>query len=301
MSNTNDHLMALQQLAAQAMAASSAMTANQQRNSAEQNTTGIPQPEETDHTQYTATPAGQSGHRQQNSWASAAARGGHRGSTYTRFSMPPTVSKPTSNKEDIPSSSFRPDSAAAAAGVPLLSTQQRPCRPSTQSRRSDQVYAGRRSNATAFGRRSVATARGSTYSSTTDTTGLWDGEDVDDLDWNVDKGTTQRTPAAKFWRWFWICVPIIISLIFITAGVLYLVYGSDQMVSNLQIWRMCFFIAGLPVIWWIGEGVTLGSVWIVERSKLFKMQNALYFAYAVRVSIFLFFILRPPICLFLFF
>jgi hypothetical protein len=300
MYNPNDPHAAFQQLAAQAMAASSAMTANQQFNNEEENNGGVPQPDDNDHTKYIAGSAGQSGgNRQQNYWSAAAgARGGqHRGSTYTRFSMPPSIIKPANinnNKDgDRPSSSFRPDSAAAT-GVPPLPTQQhRPYRPSTQSRRSEQVYAARRSGATtAFGRRSVATARGSTYSATTtDTADLWSGEDVDDLDWDVDSGhSTPRSPAARFWRWFWICVPFIISLIFITAGVLYLVYGSDQLVSNLQIWRMCFFIAGLPVIWWIGEGVTLGSVWIVERSKLFKMQNALYFAYAVRVRSFYLFI-----------
>jgi hypothetical protein len=286
MFNQNDHVSALQQLAAQAMAASSVNAANQQRNNAEEFAAAIPQPDDNDHTAYTAgSPVQSSQHRQQNSWSpAAAARGGQkRSSTYARFSMPPTVIKPPANKHaEIPSSTFRPDSAATATtAVPLL--PHRPHRPSAQSRRSDQVYAGRRSAATAFsGRRSVATARGSTYT-TTDTTGLWSGEDVDELDWNIERPTTLSTPAARFWRWFWICVPIFISFVFITAGVLYLVYGSDQMVSNLQIWRMCFFIAGLPVIWWIGEGVSLGSVWIVEKSKLFKMQNALYFAYAVRV------------------
>ncbi|KAH7617551.1 putative Mechanosensitive ion channel protein 10 [Nannochloris sp. 'desiccata'] len=275
----NDHHAAFQQFAAQAMVASNAMAANQQRNVG--STAAVTsQADETDHTQYSAGAAGQSGRRQQNPCSPVAARcsGQQRGSTYAaRFSMPPTAINPDNNTKDRPSSNFRPDSGAAAGVLP-----RRPYRPSTQSRRSEQVYAGRRSAATAFGRHSVATARGSTYTTTTDTTGFGSGEDVDDLDWNVDRAPNPRTPAATFWRWFWIVVPIIISLTFTTAGVLYLVYGSHQMVSNLQIWRMCFFIAGLPVIWWIGEGVTLGSVWIVERSKLFKMQNALYFAYAVR-------------------
>jgi hypothetical protein len=60
-------------------------------------------------------------------------------------------------------------------------------------------------------------------------------------------------------------------------------YGSDQMLNDLQIWRLSFFLAGLPIIWWVGDLATRGVVWAVERS-MFRVQNALYFAYAVRVS-----------------
>jgi len=275
----DDQNAAFEQFATQVMIASSAMAANQQP--AAGGMAGIASyADAPDYTQYNTGAYGQPGRRQPNTSSPLAARGGRRqrGSTYAaRISMPPTDIKSNINTKDRSSSTFRPSTAAATGILP-----QRPYRPSTQSRRSEQVYAGRRSAATAFSRRSAAKSRGSTYSSTTDTTGLWSGEDIDDLDWDVDHAP--RTPVTRFWRWFWIVVPMMISLIFTTAGVLYLVYGSHQMVSNLQIWRMCFFIAGLPVIWWICEAVTLGSVWLVERSKLFKMQNALYFAYAARVS-----------------
>ena len=129
--------------------------------------------------------------------------------------------------------------------------------------------------------------RRSAAHSTTST--QWAGQDeLDDMVWDEDIGNALNALEVKkkrFWRWFWIVVPIMVSLAFVAAGVIYLVLGSSDMVSNLQVWRLCFFIAGLPVIWWIGEGVSFLTVWVVEHSQLFKIQNALYFAYAVRVRV----------------
>ena len=52
------------------------------------------------------------------------------------------------------------------------------------------------------------------------------------------------------------------------------VYDRSSGTSDIQIWRLCFFLAGLPVIWWIGRGFSDLAVWLVERS-LFTVQNAL--------------------------
>ena len=72
------------------------------------------------------------------------------------------------------------------------------------------------------------------------------------------------------------------TLAFTTAGVCLLVFRSSDDTTKLQAWRLCFFCAGLPVIWYIGDFVSQMIVWAVERS-MFTVKNALYFAYAVRV------------------
>jgi len=60
-------------------------------------------------------------------------------------------------------------------------------------------------------------------------------------------------------------------------------FGSSSLNTKWQSWRLCFFLAGLPIIWWIGDGVARLIVVGVEKS-MFTYTNALYFAYAVRVS-----------------
>lgn len=73
-----------------------------------------------------------------------------------------------------------------------------------------------------------------------------------------------------------------LTLSFFTAGVCLLIFDPSDQDSDLQAWRICFFIAGLPIIWYTGHFVTHIIVWAVERS-MFTVKNALYFAYAVRV------------------
>lgn len=48
---------------------------------------------------------------------------------------------------------------------------------------------------------------------------------------------------------------------------------SHRSLPGSQIWRLCFFIAGLPIIWWIGRGSMNIAVWGVERT-MFTWQNA---------------------------
>jgi hypothetical protein len=72
------------------------------------------------------------------------------------------------------------------------------------------------------------------------------------------------------------------TLAFVTAGVCLLVFRAVDDDTKLQAWRICFFAAGLPIIWYAGDFVTQMIVWAVERS-MFTVKNALYFAYAVRV------------------
>jgi hypothetical protein len=93
------------------------------------------------------------------------------------------------------------------------------------------------------------------------------------------------TPKRPFYcrRQFWVFFLFTCwTLAFVTAGVCLLVFTTSDNTTKLQAWRLCFFVAGLPIIWYIGDFVTQMIVWAVERS-MFTVKNALYFAYAVRV------------------
>lgn len=272
MYNPHDPHAAFQQLASQAMVASNAHNNNRLSDVSEAPSTMSRLDNNTER-DYMSSPASRLKQQPYSPPGKGAASAPH-----ARFSMPPVIhSSVTGPKTEVKQLKNLPSSIAAAAAaqpggaVPLPS---RPNRPSTQSRRSEQAYAARRS---------VANARVSAAG--TVASGLWSGEDeVDDLDWDPVHSPPSSSKSAKFWRWFWFLAPIVFSLVFVTAGVMYLIYGSDRMVHNLQIWRLCFFLAGLPVVWWVGAGVSQASVWVVENSQLFKMQKALYYAYAVRVS-----------------
>ncbi|EFN57637.1 hypothetical protein CHLNCDRAFT_57189 [Chlorella variabilis] len=102
------------------------------------------------------------------------------------------------------------------------------------------------------------------------------GDDMDSLDFEG-----RQKPWYKKKKFWLIAGPLLVSFAFILAGVLYLVYNEDQRVGEFQMWRLCFFFAGLPIIWWIGRGSMDLAVWGVERT-MFTWQNALYYAYAVR-------------------
>uniref|UniRef100_A0A1D2ACS5 EF-hand domain-containing protein n=3 Tax=Auxenochlorella protothecoides TaxID=3075 RepID=A0A1D2ACS5_AUXPR len=113
--------------------------------------------------------------------------------------------------------------------------------------------------------------------------GAGDDEEVDplenDLDW-----TTGKRPAQKFYkrRWFWLYViPLSISASLVILGACYVHFASSTLLGDVQLWRLLFFLAGLPIIWYFGDFVTWAAVWGVEKS-LFTWKNALYFAYAVR-------------------
>lgn len=89
----------------------------------------------------------------------------------------------------------------------------------------------------------------------------------------------------KVWyrkRSFWtLAGPLLVSFVFILAGTLYITLNKTEKVSNFEIWRLCYFIAGIPIIWWIGRGTMNLAVWAVEKT-MFTWQNALYYCYAVR-------------------
>ena len=285
MYNPNDPHAAFQHLAAQAMLATGSAQGPTNRYSDASEAPSIATRYGDDADQAYNSNGATTRRKQQQPW-SPTARGQQPPSQFSRSSIA-GIAKPQPGVVDggavqRPSGAVPPPGAPGAP--PRFSTfplPPRPARGSAQSRRSEQAYANRRS-VVAGGRRSVATTARVSAAGTL-STDLWSGEDeVDDLDWDRPRPPTTR--ADIVWRLFWVLVPIIISLVLIAVGVVYLVFGNDTMVSNLQIWRLCFFIAGLPVIWWIGAGVTRASVWVVENSKLFKMQNVLYYAYAVRVS-----------------
>lgn len=99
-----------------------------------------------------------------------------------------------------------------------------------------------------------------------------------DIDMPVVKPNRPFYRRRQFWVFF---VLLTWTLSFVTAGVCLLVFRSVDDTTRLQAWRICFFAAGLPIIWYIGDFVTQMIVWAVERS-MFTVKNALYFAYAVR-------------------
>ncbi|KAL4448058.1 hypothetical protein ABPG75_005277 [Micractinium tetrahymenae] len=81
---------------------------------------------------------------------------------------------------------------------------------------------------------------------------------------------------------FWIIVgPLLVSLVFVLAATLYLTLGKSETLSKFEVWRLCYFIAGLPVIWWIGRGSMELVVYGVEKT-MFTWQGVLYLCYAVR-------------------
>jgi small-conductance mechanosensitive channel len=112
------------------------------------------------------------------------------------------------------------------------------------------------------------------------------GSQMGDIDWeDEDYAYDVCGKKKQFWMkkkfWKYVVPPLIFSSIFIVIGVIFLTEASANSVSDLEIWRMCFFLAGLPFVWWFGTLCTATFVWVVERS-MFTWKGALYFAYAVR-------------------
>ncbi|KDD72362.1 hypothetical protein H632_c3454p0, partial [Helicosporidium sp. ATCC 50920] len=109
-----------------------------------------------------------------------------------------------------------------------------------------------------------------------------------------DKGSEKHEPdftlrskigaSVAVWkrRWFWeYAVPFGLATICLIAAIVLLTTDSDQLMGDVEAWRLLFFLAGLPVIWHMGALVPALVVWGVEKS-FFTVKNALYFAYGVR-------------------
>ena len=57
-----------------------------------------------------------------------------------------------------------------------------------------------------------------------------------------------------------------------------------QRILFLETWRWCFFFAGFMPVHYISEGVVRLAEMVVE-SKLFTVQQALYFAVSIHVRV----------------
>jgi hypothetical protein len=101
---------------------------------------------------------------------------------------------------------------------------------------------------------------------------------LDGADWEAGAG---GAPPRRRRRWAPRLTALAASALLALGGALYLVYGGDAMIKDVQAWRLCFFLAGLPVIWLLAGAATRALVWAVERSML-RVRNALYWAYAAR-------------------
>jgi hypothetical protein len=103
-----------------------------------------------------------------------------------------------------------------------------------------------------------------------------EGDDMESLDFEA-----REKPFYKKKTFWLIAGPLTVSAAFLLAAILYITLSPSDTLGQFQIWRLCFFIAGLPIIWWIGRGSMNIAVWGVEKT-MFTWQNALYYMYAVR-------------------
>jgi len=105
----------------------------------------------------------------------------------------------------------------------------------------------------------------------------------DDPDLDVDPDAVRG--KRPFWKRkrVWIIVAMLtVSFAFIVAGVCVLEFKAGSHTANFQVWRLFFFIAGLPFIWWGADIATRVDIWAPENS-FFAEKNVIYFMYRVRV------------------
>jgi small-conductance mechanosensitive channel len=103
----------------------------------------------------------------------------------------------------------------------------------------------------------------------------------EDPDLALDVPSAPKLPYYKKRRFWVIFISISIVISMVTAGTALLVFAPTALTTSFQSWRLCFFIAGLVPIWFIGDAASRTIVWAVEKS-MFTVKNALYFAYATR-------------------
>ncbi len=87
------------------------------------------------------------------------------------------------------------------------------------------------------------------------------------------EGDGDDAPAPPFYRrtsFWWVVVPLLASCAFAAAGSVLVVafeQGNGSAKSRRQwSWRLMFFLASLPWVWWAGSAVSKGLVWGVERA-----------------------------------
>jgi len=108
--------------------------------------------------------------------------------------------------------------------------------------------------------------------------------DSNDPDLDIDTSLDKIKPPIWHTRLFWtVSISLFVSLWLFVAGACLLAFNSDSRTSSVQVWRLFFFLGGLPIIWWIGDIVTRAIVWSVE--KAINVKNALFFVYRVRVGL----------------
>lgn len=90
----------------------------------------------------------------------------------------------------------------------------------------------------------------------------------------VEEKNPKRYNRKLVWQ---ILISLAIIFIFSVVGICLVVFAPSAFLNNFQFWRLSFFIAGLPVIWWLGLGIANLVVWSVQRT-MFSVKHALYFS-----------------------
>ncbi|KAL3133145.1 hypothetical protein ABBQ38_007040 [Trebouxia sp. C0009 RCD-2024] len=106
------------------------------------------------------------------------------------------------------------------------------------------------------------------------------------IDFDTDLVALRQQSASFYLRWqfWWTTVPILLTLALAATAIALRVTSPNARILFLESWRWCFFFAGFVPIHYFSEGVVHLAEMAVE-SKLFTVQQALYFAVSIHKSV----------------
>ncbi|DBA70546.1 TPA: hypothetical protein ACH3X2_011943 [Trebouxia sp. C0005] len=106
------------------------------------------------------------------------------------------------------------------------------------------------------------------------------------IDFDTDLATLrqQKAPFYLQWQFWWTAVPIVLTLGLAATAIAMRVTHPNARILFLETWRWCFFFAGFVPVHYVSEGAVRVAEMIVE-SKLFTVQQALYFAVSIHKAV----------------
>ncbi|DBA97314.1 TPA: hypothetical protein ACH3X1_015052 [Trebouxia sp. C0004] len=106
------------------------------------------------------------------------------------------------------------------------------------------------------------------------------------IDFDTDLATLRRQSAPFYlqWQFWWTTMPIVLTLALAATAIAMRVTHPNARILFLETWRWFFFAAGFVPIHYVSEGAVRVAEMIVE-SKLFTVQQALYFAVSIHKSV----------------